>query len=331
MDLGLLQQKQDTIDRMFILGAGFSRAIRGSEVPLRRDLFKSLKIPDEFKNKYGTDDIEIFLTELDREIFRLKNGDPKKKEYKDLKKNIQQQIINIFGDLAGINKYNDVAKKFGEILKCNDIIITFNYDIFLEQYLCENLKIWSPFGGYGPIVRSEVPSNHEDENKQLKNIIIIKPHGSINFIEAEVIGEDEHTWIGLEIKQNIFPSLYCNFGYGLGQGRPALMLPSYFQQSFPIQYLKLYHLAEELIEKAKKIIIIGYSLPPEDAKANELFTFVVQHKALEKREMYIVNGGESEITKKRIEKMIFLRSDKIKIETMGYLENEIDNLAKKIV
>jgi hypothetical protein len=311
MDYSLPQQKQNTIERIFILGAGFSKAIRGDEVPLRKGqkgLFERLKIPEEIKDRYKTDDIEIFITELDREIFRLKDNEPNKKEYKNLRDNIKQQIVKIFYNLLDLNKYTNVAKKFGEKLRCNDIIITFNYDVFLEQYLCEKLKIWSPFGGYGPIVRCEVPSNHGNENSNKKNIIILKPHGSINFIEVPIldINKEEYTWIGLEIRQEIFPSLNCNISYGLGQGSCALILPTYFQQSFPVQFLKLYHLAEELIKKTKKIII-GYSLPPEDAKANELFSFIEPNKYIENREILIINGNDSEITKKRIEKMIWLR------------------------
>jgi len=332
MDLGLPQQKQKVIERIFILGAGFSRAIRGRESPLRKELFEKLTIPSDMGDKYKTEDIQMFMTDLDRDIMRLKNSNsPKTDSYIKLKIKIKNEIVGIFKRLADPNKYNnDVVIKFGKFLKENDIIITLNYDPFLEQCLCEIHKIWSPFGGYSPIVRCELPANHVKENSEMKNIIILKPHGSVNFLEAPVIGEKHATWIGLEITDDIFPSLHCNFGYGLGKGSPALMLPSYLQQEFPRQLNALWHLAYEFIEKAQKVIIIGYSLPEEDGKANELFSYIEPHPDIETREILIINGRESSVTKDRLEKVVWFNPKRISIKPLGYLEEEIDKLPSMI-
>jgi len=331
MDYVLPQQKQKVIERTFILGAGFSRAIRGIESPLRKELFEKLSIPFDIRDKYHTDDIEMFMTDLDRDIKRYKDDNsPEAGSYMELKIKIKNQVVQIFRNLADPNKYNnDVATKFGELLKENDIIITFNYDTFLEQFLCEIHKIWSPFGGYTPIVTCELPANHVPKNDEMKNIIILKPHGSINFLEAQVIGTEDDIWIGLEITEDIFPSLHCNFNYGLGRGQPALILPTYLQQEFPRQLNALWHLASEFVKKAQKIVIIGYSLPEEDGKTNDLFSYIEPHPDIETREVLIINGKEeSSITKVRIEKLAWFnpRSKKISVKPLGYLEEEIDKL-----
>lgn len=326
------QQKEEFIERIFILGAGFSKAIV-PESPLLKELFINLlpSLPElkKLADEYKTDNIEKIITEIDREII-LKGNE----SLRAIKEKIRDKTNDLFLKLAsGIKKYdNDTAIRFCNLLKEKDIIITLNYDTFLEQYLSEKYEKWSPFGGYTPIVKTMFePSNPNGLNEKRKNIFILKPHGSINFNEALVGGTENERWIGLEIANNIFPSYYCHYGYGGENITKALQLPSYFHQSYPKQLNALWHIAYECIKISKHIVIIGYSIPDEDGKAYELISFIEYDPKLENRKITIINGGDSEATKKKIEKTMWYNPKGIDFEIKGYLSDALPELEKSFV
>jgi len=83
-----------------------------------------------------------------------------------------------------LNPNQDLLDKFIRLIKKGDTVITFNYDIIIEQYLWQN-KLWNPRDGYG----IGEPYHREDWGRlksESSKVSVIKPHGSINWYSPSV-------------------------------------------------------------------------------------------------------------------------------------------------
>jgi hypothetical protein len=169
-----------------------------------------------------------------------------------------------------------LLKKFIQFLKPDDTIITFNYDIILEQFLWRE-GLWNPVDGY-VVGRIEENSINNIENLKESKIQILKIHGSINwqppgFFETSdikiLLG---HPYTGAPFFHNmrLNKNLY----------RPVLrhLLESYlvvptFMKEYSSQWeQKLIKHAFKKISESEEIISIGYSFPQADSFTNFLMT-----------------------------------------------------------
>jgi len=250
----------------YLLGAGFSKAIC-EKAPLHDDLGDEVNnlIPVDLKEKYNFDPkyFELFMTQLDLELKR----EPSEQTTKTRNK-IREHLIK----RLNINKLvaNDLGSKFVRNLQNDDLLLTLNYDCLLDQILASE-NIWHPNGGYSQYVNNPLFGQDDQKNETLKNIFLLKLHGSLNFQEhgfwdgADKAFTFDQTAISLEVSKDVFKTLsYGHFGV-VGQSTISeyLIIPSYIK-SFHPQILSLWNLAIQKVQQIDKFVIIGCGLRVED-------------------------------------------------------------------
>jgi len=322
------------LTRVFILGAGFSRAIIGNDCPLKENLYDKVadELPEEIKCKlckFGVKDIELALTYIDLEILYKPNN----KSLVQNRRNVEDRIYKIFEKMMPKSEsdYTPAAKKFVDLLKKNDTIITFNYDTYLETLLWLKKK-WSPAGGYTKYVGNLLLDETENEKKYM-NIEILKLHGSLNFKKGDYLDNPKKFYIGLEVNEKFFPKSYQHFGIIKGE-EPYIVLPTYLKISWPKEILFLWHTAYERISEASDILIIGYSFSEADSFSHMLLSHIRYDKNPKKRKIFIIDP-EAEKIKEKMEKNILIAPEYIEEYIdwnilSGRLEDQIDKLKSKV-
>ena len=170
----------------------------------------------------------------------------------------------------------ELLKTFGaKFIDPDTTIITFNYDLIIDQYLFHN-HAWFPRDGYG--FEASVPATTVDEEVVSKNQLL-KLHGSLNWEEERFFGPFQFKWRDDEGKA-FFPGYVRDlnppsFVYqGSHGGSRSWMLPSWIKQFETDEHLKVWHQAALALGKADEVIVVGYSLPEQDSAAVALFNGV---------------------------------------------------------
>lgn len=268
----------------YLLGAGFSYEISSNKLPLLVDLGNEidLLIGEDLKQKYdySPEKFEQFLTYLD---LRTKS-DPSSAEAKAREK-ITAFLIDRFETKKFKEFINPLGTEFvNKVLKKDDIIITTNYDCLLEHIMCES-GIWTPNGGYSEVVQNLLFNEQHLKNESLRNILLFKVHGSVNFLEYCALkgdGEKElsRSFISVEIEEETFPNLSANFGIYRNAIKGQYVIgPSYIKVVHP-QILKLWTLAFKKVTNIESLVLIGTSLHEEDTFLSLLLSNVQCRKVI---------------------------------------------------
>jgi len=265
-----LKDSESPVNNLFLLGAGFTKAVF-PDAPLNKDLLpvlckgSSRTTLKKYYREYKTDDIEILLTRLDLDILRPNH---KQTALQQVRKKIERQISEYFGRFRfkkEIIANNTWLKDFANLFQPNDSIISLNYDCLLEGVL-DYYEVWSPNGGYvnveNPLLGSPTNAN---------NILIYKIHGSENFLEAPPLGKNGpkkgQRCIGPVINESIFPKSGQNryFGYGGGQPevRQYIIAPSFVKVP-NVQMASMVNKLISVANKAKNLVVGGSGLRRED-------------------------------------------------------------------
>jgi len=163
--------------------------------------------------------------------------------------------------------------KFTKRIEPEDTIITFNYDILMEQALWRR-KLWHPIDGYGI---GEIAENETliQKPEWKTKVLVYKLHGSINWLRPGMLDSEEKVSIiaGNPYNQSpFFEGLEIEGRYDITYSETLInrhaLFPT-FMKTFEKRWeLKLFHAAEAAIEKADVVYFLGYSLPQADAMAN---------------------------------------------------------------
>jgi len=186
-----------------------------------------------------------------------------------------------------------LLSRFAGFVLPDDVIITFNYDLLLEQALWK-AGLWSPQDGY---LLGTFESNLKFDNSRLfkSKVPILKLHGSINWHEAGIFQDN----IILDLSH---PSNYKPYFDGLDidfqvrqiprklyYGR-FLIAPS-FMKTYRSKYeVHLVRTACDAISGCDEIYAIGYSFPEADA----LTSFLLAQIPL-KSKIVIINRNANDI------------------------------------
>lgn len=297
--------------KVFFLGAGFSKAVNG-EYPLMSELTTEAlaHVQKSSAQKHLEElapqikqNIESLLTYLSTDL--PWKTDTTKYANKSLYCAIVQALSEIFTEYAQYERptdnRNSVWWKFADKVRRHAWeynFITLNYDILLEVMLKEVYPVSNGFPIYYadfysyPMawIGNRLPSHtagftannaHSDMPK------ILKLHGSANWFWAGVSPSDilyyrnwsheESDTITMGLKPYIIP--------------PVLDKSSFYNH---IAIHSLWKQAEELLQNADEIYIIGFSFPQTDLAVKYLF-----QSALRKRtpKIYVVNSApESALT-----------------------------------
>ena len=290
------------MNRLFIFGAGFSHHLSGGNFPLTASLGRAFKNEHPWVMKYLPDDntdninLEHILTKLDLDVEYKKSGVERKGNLKNRK-----EIIDYIKTQLSLDKVKADQMIIGQTLcsklfKDGDSIVSFNYDILLEHILWR-LKYWSPNGGYGDFPCLNDPSKYGSTmDKNPKNIVVLKPHGSLNFLEFKT---DSGIYLLPRITDDFFPKIHADWyseSYKRLQSLPIL-LPSFvkiFGENRTFIYI--WHDAIKRVKEADTIIIIGYSLPRSDTMTRFLLSFICKDefkaRGINRLKIGILNKGD---------------------------------------
>lgn len=249
-------------NHVFLLGAGFTRAVMGNKALLADEIMPKLDIKgfpeiiDDYEKTYP--DIEQFITALDLKCLRFsKNNISLAERFEEARKNIVGQIVNYF-DLNTLRVDNlenyQTLKKFVMTIPAKSTILTLNYDCVMDQGLYLSGR-WSPGGGYH--LDSFPASNNENSNKD--NILLLKLHGSCNFRESK---RSDNEYPVVQITNQIFPNINASFGTIQDVG-PQVLVMTYIKL-FRNGMMQLWSKAIDALKDADKLAIIGCSLREED-------------------------------------------------------------------
>lgn len=268
--------------RVYVLGAGASK---GAGLPLMNDFLdraKELKdkLRDKFDDlwdyfnepKFRNLNIEDILGYLDMEISLNNLNFDKRIKYRLL--NFIQNVIILsyyYGDDKNLSHYSNLLNRFIQSLTKDDTIITFNYDVLIDDFLNKN--------GFLPDYGIDLQYKKLSEKET--HIPLFKLHGSLNWsicgkCQKPSWNEYDNLLKRSKSTKNDDESdeLYqlfeltnrriCQTNEKHRRIEETLIVPpSWNKHDYP--YIKdLWLKASNNLKNANKIIFIGYSFPQTD-------------------------------------------------------------------
>lgn len=183
---------------------------------------------------------------------------------------------------------SETHQKILGCLKKGDTIITFNYDLLIEESF-ETGRIWTPVDGYGADVQGKTHDwcriwlkNRENKKPSESKIRLLKLHGSLNWV----------LYRNRAIRLKPRP-------YAVGSGRIekiSVLPPGWNKRVDRNPYKLFWREARLRLEKCKTLIILGYSLPETDLLAQALFAEVVRTRVARKiylKQLHIAEPNDS--------------------------------------
>jgi hypothetical protein len=287
-----------SISNLFIIGAGFTRAVF-PEAPLNDDLLTQIveTNPDSPLGriwlKYGSPNtnIEELLTRLDLDLLAGKS------EFDEGQRNaISAQLAEVVSHFR-FKQDVEWLHPLTRIISDNDVIISLNYDCFLEGFL-DSHEAWSPKGGYHTIDANSVWNDSLPDNQ--RKIRILKIHGSESFHRAPIVNKPESLTIHVEINSELFPRSGKDKHLGcLNDAGPYVIAPSFTKQ-FDVELYYLLLDAIQFAADAKNLIIIGCGLRPEDNYLWLVLTSFMKHPQWKEKRTFIANRKSSSETATRL-------------------------------
>lgn len=283
---------------IFILGAGASRAVTTSSKlpsPLATDFFKENYIKANWPGKFPSSDYSnTKLYELVTHYFGKKDDINIEEVYSFLdfiansyystyseKLDIQMAKHELLEYLFHIlyfeieyssKHYNKIV----ENLKSGDSIITFNWDLMIDEVLLNNKQGKIIHDSLNEIINPTNSFGNNDYDTLAYNNLhkgyFLKMHGSINWAICENNQCHRHNIPFIfNPKKEIYLSLWnCNY---CGGKLEMLLMPPHVHKNFRAN--RIFNLqakiAYEKIYTARDLIIIGYSFPEFDFEVNSLF------------------------------------------------------------
>lgn len=211
-----------------------------------------------------------------------------KSEFKNAKKFIQIMLFEVLR--PNIDKYPikwDAIQKFVELISPTDTIITFNYDLLLEQVLIQN-KLWNPSQGYTEFDITQISTERDFNNYPDKKITLIKLHGSINWENRGLIDDNNLPYYflcdrctGGPLTEEFNTQLKVIMKETHYIPDSVFIYPSFIKKFNQEHEQKMITKSINKIKNAQKVFIFGYSLPEADTTANILISQLPKHIEIE--------------------------------------------------
>lgn len=166
---------------VYLLGAGFTRAVLGDRAPLTHELMQKLDVSNypEIQNEYEKSfpNIEEFTSIVDLKILRFRQTNSSLFDrFNSIKEEIVRQIVSLVDvDALQVNELDlaPLLQDFVGKIPYESRILMLNYDCVLDQGLWLSRR-WSPHGGY--YLSSSLSNDNENNSKE--RILLLKLHGS---------------------------------------------------------------------------------------------------------------------------------------------------------
>jgi hypothetical protein len=240
-------------------------------------------------------DVESVFTDLDlgRGPFGALTEDQRKRTRRGIRLCLRGLLKSICEAHGPAPLYEDFANR----VEKGDIVVTFNYDVSLESELIRAGHKFRVRNGYGSSFRANWDEPESD-------VIVLKPHGSINWIGRLFEGVRAgyfgvlHSSLGprpfVDNRDSVLPGypssvLDREFENG-GETDPSvtLVLPTY-EKRFSVTtsvddewtgfYESLWSQAAESLQRSDSIVIVGYSMPAADRRSRALLLWSANKRA----------------------------------------------------
>jgi hypothetical protein len=231
--------------------------------------------------------IETLLTQIsvNLEMFkssRITEGTFTKADLLDVRAELLTQVARWFHDLyppaSEIAWLANVAERMRDD---NATVISFNWDLVLDQKLFDEVSA----ANYGLAPKQSGPT-------------LLKPHGSLNWYEADQINKiSPEKRIELQAETVDYPAVEAfllprHIISKAGRRYTPLIVPPTYIKDFsrPIS-VKLWRKCTAALSSAKRIYVLGYSLPEADMQAQFIFRCGFHNQ----RDGMIESGGRRSI------------------------------------
>ena len=152
------------------------------------------------------------------------------------------------------------------LMKPGDTIINFNYDCLVDDALLYFCPYWHPVTGHGFKFDDIFGGAHPHKSKIVPSqVLLLKPHGSVTF--RYKVSNDEVTLIRLVgLTKGIQPlPMPMTDGW-----EPFIVAPSASKLGHSGYMKNILSLAKRKIQRAKNVIVIGYSFPKNDLHVRKI-------------------------------------------------------------
>lgn len=308
------------------------RALLADEIMPKLDISAFPEIINDYIEAFP--DIEQFITRIDLKYFQfIKTNDSLSNKFENIRENIKNQIVKFFNiDRIGVDDLHHYPqlKAFIKQIPREATILTLNYDCVLDQGLYLSQR-WSPDGGYllpsFPFEEKEKQKNHD-----IENILLLKPHGSVNFrVFSEKLAEEiklkDIKTIIIEITDKIFPKIHAIINspqYSDFIAVSPYVLVMTYLKVYENGILQIWSKAIEELKIADKLTIIGCSLREEDT----FLRFVLRHFGEKKNKkdfiIEIIDPNEliwKKIKKELIQKRLVCNPENHNVKTFKSLDD----------
>jgi hypothetical protein len=266
----------------YVLGAGASKHAgyplcselwtemkKWAEMHSREVLLLKLK---EVEQRHGPiENVERLFTDLDsgQSAFQELGDSQRRSLSRDLRLCIAEIFVNVARGSVEAGLYRKLAKSINP----GDIVVTFNYDTSIESNLADAGKF--TIKGYGFPVAWDTAKTR---------VLVLKLHGSINWLPT-INGALKLDGPFVDNRSRLlacYPSEVLDERYSPNSAhvdpsvtmvlptlRKRFEVPTSIEPEWGWLYEGLWQQAREWLLKSERLVIIGYSMPEADERAND--------------------------------------------------------------
>jgi len=330
--------------KVYILGsgasAGYDKSNVGLHSPTAKDFFQKFMYlidnnyleRDQFKNLfdflrkyYFFGESSLRNEELDiEEVLTILDLEPDDSEFQQARNELIEMIFLTLNKIL-YGERCPYHKKLAENLEPSDTVITFNWDLLLDNVLAENANI-NYSGHFARFYRNGRWCN----NNMYTGVKLLKLHGSLNwmfckscrrnycYILSGKVGADQ-------IVNPEDPRTKCP--QCARQMKPIIIPPTLAKQYKNELLDELWQEALVKLKDADEIIIIGYSLPVTDFKAKWLFMKSVAMRQNQLNKLTVVDKYLNDNLKRKFKSIFKVRNNQFN-GIRGEIKDYIDASSK---
>jgi len=171
-------------------------------------------------------------------------------------------------------KESQIHKAILKKLKSSDTVITFNYDLLIEESF-DTGELWNPVDGYGVSVAGRTHNwcrvwvkNRSLTKFRPSEILLLKLHGSLNWT----------LYGNKKIRLKHFPYSVRTKDKKALFDKISVLPPGWNKRIDRVPYKDFWREARRRLESCNTLAIVGYSLPETDLLAQALIAEVVRKR-----------------------------------------------------
>jgi hypothetical protein len=236
--------------------------------------------------------------------------------------------------------YNKFAK---HLVTTESTVITFNYDLLLENLLIE-IDNWQPYYGYGanipPAYKAMPTPPHtflhqelrEDTDMRWRKVTLLKMHGSINWGIPTITSDKSEDIFQLPSKGGVSMAdfaLETEFGAPFAMYFKPVIVPPVLDKSSWLQnrsFRVIWNMAMQSIAQAEDITFLGYSLPTTDFMAEFMFRQGVNLITAERKITVVAPKASTEL-KKRYEDVF----GSVGVTSLSFKDYDVVSYVKEVI